>query len=234
MTEESPAGGDRLAALEAALGHRFRDRALLETALVHSSRGGRGADRRFDRLEFLGDRVLALVVAELLLERFPEESEGELARRFARLVSAELLAALADEIDLARHLAFGHGQAKDLLANRAVLADAFEAVLAALHRDGGIDAARVFLARVYAVRLADAPEPPEDPKNTLQEWALARGLGLPVYRDLERSGPEHALRFRVEVEAGGHQAAGEGGSKRAAERGAAAALLARLAAESGR
>ena len=220
MTDAAP-GAARLDALERALGHRFVDRALLHDALAHSSRGGGG----FDRLEFLGDRVLALVVAELLLERFPDENEGEIARRFARLVSAPVLTELAGAIGLAAHLEVGAGQERALRGNPAVLADAFEAVLGALHRDGGLDAARGFLRRIYAGRL-DAAEAPNDPKNALQEWTMARGLGLPNYRTLEQGGPSHAPRFTVEVAAAGGTASATAGSKREAERRAAAALLA--------
>ncbi len=226
MTEPLPE--PEVTALEAALGHRFADRALLESALAHSSLGGRGRPRGFDRLEFLGDRVLGLVVADLLLSGFPDEREGELGRRFAVLVSAPTLAALGAALDLGRHLSLGRGQERELRASPAVLADAFEAVLGALYRDGGLAAARGFLARVYADRLASEPTPPRDPKNALQEWTMARGLGIPGYRLVERSGSEHAPRFRVEASAHGRNATGEGGSKQAAERAAAEALFAAL------
>jgi ribonuclease III len=216
------------AALEAQLEHRFRDAALLDVALTHSSLAtGRGQRRfGFDRMEFLGDRVLALVVAELLVEAFPEENEGDLGRRFAALVSAPSLAEIADELDLARHLRVAPSEMQaDGQRSRSVLADAFEAVLGALFRDGGYAAAERFLRRVFVPRILARQAPPRDPKTTLQELAQGRGASLPVYRVLASGGPAHEPHFTIEVEAMGRRASGEGSSKRLAERAAAQALL---------
>ena len=145
-----------LAGLEAALGHRFDDPAILVSALAHSSLGGRPTDsNRFDRLEFLGDRVIGLVVAELLLARYPEDAEGDIARRHARLVNRDSLARLARAIDLGRYLQLSPGEAQSGgRDNPAVLADAFEAVTAALYRDGGMAPARTFLAARFAPLVA--------------------------------------------------------------------------------
>lgn len=229
MSESRPS--DR--ALEDALGHRFADPALLAAALTHSSVGpavrrkGAGA---FERLEFLGDRVLGLVVADLLLERFPRESEGDLARRHAALVQRDALAEVARRLDLGSHLRLSKSEAdsggRD---NPAVLADAMEAVIAALFRDGGFQVAASFVRRAFLPLLEATLAPPRDPKTALQEWAQARGLPLPSYVMQSCSGPAHAPTFVVEVRVKDHApATGEGTSKRLAERTAAAILLQRL------
>lgn len=214
-------------ALEALLGHRFRDAALLETALTHSSLAPR-RERRFgfDRMEFLGDRVLALVIADLLVSTHPEESEGDLGRRFATLVSAPSLAEIADELGLARHLRVAASESEvDGQRRRSVMADAFEALLGALYRDGGLAPAERFLRTVFVPRVEAMLAPPRDPKTRLQERAQGRGDSLPVYRLLSSQGPAHEPHFTVEVETMGRRATGEGKSKRLAERAAAQALL---------
>jgi ribonuclease III len=220
-----------LTTLEAVLGWRFRDRAVLLSALTHSSIVGRaaGADR-FDRLEFLGDRVIGLVVAELLLQRYPDDGEGDIARRHARLVNRDSLARLARTIDLGRHLQLSPGEAQSGgRDNPAVLADAFEAVIAALYRDGGIDAARAFLVPQFEALVTEVAVPPRDAKTALQEWAQGRGLPLPTYRRLGMTGPAHRPLISVEVQIDGlPPETAEGPSRRVAEQAAAAALLARV------
>jgi ribonuclease-3 len=218
----------RFSDLEAILGHSFADRAVLEIALDRTALGRGGAESH-ERLEFLGDRVLALVVADRLLATFPREPEGALARRLAALVSRDSLAAAARAIGLARFLTYMRGEAETGAAdNPNVLADAFEAVIAALYRDGGLAAASAFVARHLPVDAAAAA--PRDAKSALQEWALARGARLPVYRTVATEGPDHARRFTVTVTVEGHEpATAEGTSKRGAEAAAAQALLRRLA-----
>ncbi len=214
-------------ALEALLGHRFRDAGLLEMALTHSSLAPR-RERRFgfDRMEFLGDRVLALVVADLLVSAHPEESEGDLGRRFALLVSATSLAEIADGLGLARHLRVSASESQvDGQRRGSVMADAFEALLGALYRDGGLVPAERFLRTVFAPRVEAMRAPPRDPKTLLQERAQAHGGSLPVYRLLSSQGPAHEPHFVVEVETLRRRATGEGSSKRSAERAAAQALL---------
>ncbi len=217
--------------LETILGHRFRDRSVLRAALSHSSlaRRGLGRSEGFDRLEFLGDRVVGLVLADLLLVRHPEDGEGDIARRHARLVNRDSLARIARDIELGRFLRLSTGEIQAGGSdNPAVLADAFEAVIAALYRDGGLEAARAFLTARFAALLDEVAVPPRDAKTALQEWAQARGLSLPVYRLLKMSGPAHKPRIAVEVQIEGlAPEAAEGSSKRAAEQAAAAALLAR-------
>jgi ribonuclease-3 len=233
----------RQSELEARLGHRFKEGAQLQRALTHSSalarsKGGRGS---YERLEFLGDRVLGLVVADLLLRRFPEESEGELAKRFAYLVSGEILARVAREIDLGPYIAFSRGEADSGGSdNPAILADVMEAVIAALYRDGGLEAARGFIEPRWKPVIEADHKPPREPKTALQEWAQGRGLALPKYVEVEREGPAHDPRFTIEVrlesKRGPRSARGEGRSKRQAEQEAAQALLRELdgAAEGGK
>jgi ribonuclease-3 len=218
---------------EAILGHEFKRPALLKEALTHSSlvhRQGRKQGSN-ERLEFIGDRVLGLAMAEWLAERFPNEQEGDLGPRLAHLVSQPVLAKVADTIGLAEALSVGRGEAKSGLAKRAaVLADALEAALGALYLDGGLDVARNFVRAAWHDAMVSQIEPPKDAKTALQHWALKRGLGLPAYEVTGRSGPEHAPKFTVTVFVGETDGSGTGGSKRAAEQLAAEALLVRLAA----
>jgi ribonuclease-3 len=225
-----PAPGEAaLAAAEEALGHRFRDRALLAQALCHSG-VMQGRDRGLasnERLEFVGDRVLGLVVAEWLIERFPEEREGALGRRLGHIVAEPTLAAVAARIGLGALLAVAPSDDRaGVRARPAVLADALEAALGALYLDGGLEPARGFVRRAFAEALAG--EAPRDPKSALQEWTLGRGLGLPEYRVVATAGPSHAPTFRVAVACAGRTAEAEAGVKQAAEKAAAAALLALL------
>jgi len=216
------------ASVEAMLGHRFAEAALLETALTHPSLRGQAGREPFERLEFLGDRVLGLVVADRLLTAFPEDEEGRLARRLALLVSEGVLAEIAAEIGLGAHLRMSPGeQSSGGRSNPSVLADALEAVIAALYRDGGLEAARGFVERVYGERILATDPPPRDAKTALQEWAQGRGLPLPVYRTVSTAGPPHRPVFEIEVSVAGlGTARGSGTAKRAAEQEAARSLMA--------
>lgn len=231
MSKARSAPSGSLEGFEATLGYRFADPELLRAALRHSSLApaarGRKHREHFERLEFLGDRVVGLAVADLLLERFPEETEGDLARRHAALVSRDSLAALAEGIGLGAQLHLTRGEEETGGRSKpTVLADALEAVVGAIFRDGGLAPARAFVARLFEAKL-DAPDrPPRDPKTALQEWAQGRGLPLPRYRTVSAEGPAHQPRFKVEVSVAGEPPAqAEGASKQAAERAAAAALL---------
>jgi ribonuclease-3 len=224
------------------LGHEFARPELLTEALTHPSalampgkgrrRGRRGsAPPNYERLEFLGDRVLGLVVADLLWRRFADEPEGHLTRRLTQLVRREALARVAGEIGLGRHLRLSPAEAAAGAArNPGILADVVEAVIAAIYLDGGLDAAFAFVERHWAPLIAELEAaPPRDPKTTLQEWAQGRGLGLPDYRLVETSGPDHARHFTVAVLVKGQaEASATARSKRAAETAAAAILLERL------
>ena len=216
-----------LGSLEEKLGHRFSDRALLERALTHASATPSLSN---ERLEFLGDRVLGLVVAETLHARYPEASEGALTVRFHALVRAETCARVGEAIDLPLHikLAGGFDSAR---ARAAILSDVCEAVIAALYLDGGMAAARSFIERHWAGMFDDSGQGAEmrDAKTRLQEWAQGRGLPAPGYREIARSGPAHAPCFTIEASVEGEAPErGEGGSKREAEQEAAAKLLARV------
>ena len=231
MTGAAP-GDPRV--LTRALGHQFQNSDLLREALTHPSVAteDRGAARfGYERLEFLGDRVLALVIAEWLLERFPDEAEGALARRHAALVCRETVAQAADRVGLGPHLLLSAGEeAIGGRANAALLGDACEAVIGALHVDGGLGAARSFIRRAWAEAVESDIRPPQDSKTALQEWVQARGLPLPAYEEVSRSGPDHAPVFTISVTVRGEPpAVAIGPSKRVAEREAAAALLERLA-----
>ncbi len=217
---------------EAILGHVFQRPELLAEALTHRSAAqGRGRGRASnERLEFIGDRVLGLAMAEWLIERFPREQEGELGRRLAYLVSQPVLAGVAETIGLAAALSVSPGEARAGVAKRAtVLADALEAALGALYMDGGLGVARDFVRRAWNEAMTVQAEPPKDAKTTLQEWAQKRGLDLPVYVITDRSGPPHAPEFVVTVTVGSTEASGTAGNRRAAEQLAAEALLVRLA-----
>jgi ribonuclease III len=235
----APAPPDRLSgapapdleALEERIGHRFADRALLRQALTHASVAGRGkhAPPTNERLEFLGDRVLGLVIATLLLDRFPRDSEGPLTRRHAALVRRETLAEIAGELDLGAWLDLARSEEAGGRTKPAILADALEALIGALYLDAGLAAAEGFIARHWTERLRTTTAPPRDAKSALQEWAQARGLPLPVYEVVESGGPAHAPAFVVRARlADGPGASAAAASKRAAEQAAAALLLASL------
>ena len=216
---------------ETILGHAFKRPDLLQEALTHRSAAqGKGRRRASnERLEFIGDRVLGLAMAEWLAERFPNEQEGELGRRLAYLVSQPVLATVAETAGLAAALSVSPGEAKAGVAKRAtVLADALEAALGALYLDGGLAPARDFIRRAWNEAMVEQADPPKDAKTALQEWAQKRGKDLPVYEVTGRSGPPHAPAFVVTVTVGTFDADGNGGSKRAAEQRAAETLLTRL------
>lgn len=227
ITASSPSSTDT-SALEARLGHAFTDQSLLEQALTHASANSAGSN---ERLEFLGDRVLGLVVAEKLHHLYPSDPEGMLALKLNALVRKEACAAAAEAADLSEHLILANSEIGSGGRKKAViLAGACEAVIAALYLDGGLDAARQFIERYWLEAFAGLRSDMRDAKTSLQEWAQARsGRAAPVYRLSRREGPDHAPRFVVEVRVDGEaEAAGEGGSKREAEQAAAAAMLARL------
>ncbi len=229
--------GDSPERLQDKLDYRFSRPELLDEALCHSSLAMTQAEPTpsNERLEFLGDRVLGVVVAQLLFERFPGENEGALARRHAELVRKETLARVAESLDLGLHLRIARSEEETGgRSNPAILADACEAVIAALYLDGGFDAAARFVRGRWAPLMEEDLTPPKDAKTALQEWAQGRGMPLPDYRETGREGPPHAPTFRIEVSLPGEESAvAEGGSKRAAEQAAAQLLLERLEARYG-
>lgn len=221
-----------LKALERRIGYEFADRNLIRRALTHSSAVEQGRDvdmANYQRLEFLGDRVLALVIADMLIAAFPEADEGELATRLTGLVRNESCAEVARALDLGAAVRLGAGEAQSGGRHKAaLLGDVCEAVIGAIYLDGGIDAARRFIDTNWRARMLDWSGPLRDAKTTLQEWAQGRGLPPPRYRIAERRGPHHAPHFVVEVVVEGAEATrGDGRSKRQAEQKAAGAMLVR-------
>ncbi len=216
--------------LEKKLGHRFKDSSLIERALTHASvRGGKADRGDNERLEFIGDRVLGLAIAEVLSAQHPDATEGELARRYNRLVRGEACARVARSIDLGQHLILSESEADSGGREKAtILADAVEAVLGAVFLDAGFDKSRTVVHRLWQEQSDNVPEVTVDAKSLLQEWAQGQGFSLPKYTVVARQGPDHAPHFTAEVLiAGKAPARGEGASKRIAEQAAARALLKR-------
>lgn len=202
---------------------------LLDEALTHPSAASQ-ARPDYERLEFLGDRVLNLVIAETLLARHPGDREGQLALRLNALVRRETVAAVATEIGLGAHLNLARSEAGAGGRKRdTILCDAMEAVIAAVYLEHGIEGARGVVERLWQPRLDDQPVAPQDAKTALQEWAQARGLRPPAYVEIARAGPDHAPVFTIaaRLETADEERA-SAGSKRQAEQAAAAALLDRL------
>ena len=212
--------------LQQRIGHRFADPALMERALTHRSFG---ADHN-ERLEFLGDAVLSLVVSSLLFDRLGNSDEGDLTRVRAHLVREDSLYRAALQLGLPEVLRLGEGEARGGGAMRSsILADALEALIGALYLDGGIDEAVAFVRRAWGDRVSTRDKAPKHPKSQLQEWAAANEKKPPEYRLAGRSGPHHAPTFIVEVEIKGvGSAQAEGSSKQVAETEAAARLLEQL------
>ena len=216
------------ARLEAALGYRFADPALLATALTHmSAEESRLAS--YQRLEFLGDRVLGLSVADLLFRQFPQSEEGNLSRRLADLVRKETCAEVAQSWNLGQFMRLGEGEILGgARKNKAILADACEAIIGAVFIDGGYDAARALVERAFGERMLKPVRPLRDAKTALQEWAQGRGYPTPTYSERGRSGPDHAPVFVVAARITGlADAEARGPSKRLAEQAAAETFLKR-------
>jgi len=213
------------------IAYKFKDAALLEQALTHISAltGQRNRAGSYQRLEFLGDHVLGLVISDMLFGAFPKADEGELSRRLADLVRKEACADVARAIDLGEAIRLGASENNAGGRNRtAILADVCEALIGAVFIDGGYKAASEVIGRLWEQRMRAPARPLRDSKTILQEWAQARGLPTPNYREVERKGPDHNPEFRVTVELPDRAPAeGLGRSKRAAEQAAAAAMLTR-------
>jgi len=218
-------------ALEDRIGYRFSDGTLLDCALTHISalKGARNRAGSYQRLEFLGDHVLGLVVSDMLYRSYPKADEGELSRRLADLVRKETCAEIARAIELGPAIRVGSSEANAGARTRlAILADVCEAVIGAVYLDGGYKAAVELVERLWQQRMQATVQPLRDPKTVLQEWAQARGLPTPAYREIARSGPDHDPEFRVAVQLPAFAPAeGSGRSKRAAEQAAASAMLVR-------
>lgn len=217
-----------LGALEARIGHHFAARALIAAALTHVSASPGAKRENYQRLEFLGDRVLGVVVASMLYEAFPQADEGELSRRLADLVRKESCAEVALEWGAQAFARTGEGEKQGSNLNTAILGDICESIIGAVFLDGGYDAARTVVSRAFEPRMRAPRGALRDPKTALQEWAQARGLPPPLYRETARSGPDHAPQFTVCVELPGFPAAeAVGPAKRFAEQAAANAFMER-------
>lgn len=219
-----------LAALETRLGHKFRDADLLARAMTHvSAPASSGVDRAqsYQRLEFLGDRVLGLMVAGMLYEAYPQATEGELSMRLAKLVRRETCAAVALEWDVGPHVVMGQGEARAGGRKKAaILSDICESLIGAVFVDAGYEAAKALVERSWRTRMDADIEPERDAKTAVQEWAQARALPAPKYAEVARSGPAHQPHFIMQVELDGFEPTrGEASSKRAAEQAAAQAFL---------
>jgi ribonuclease III len=218
--------------LQERLRYHFTKTALLDQALTHVSAlsGPQSESPHYQRLEFLGDRVLGLIIADLLYRTFPDESEGNLSRRLGALVRRETCADIAREWELAAHLRVGQAERRSGLRNReAILADVCEAVIAAIWLDGGFEAAKSVVEKSFGPRVLQEDGAVRDAKSSLQEWALGLGLGTPDYVSVSRLGPDHKPVFKISVSVKGYENAfGEGPSKRVAEQNAARAFMARL------
>ena len=215
-----------LTAFSQRLGHRFASPDLLVRSLTHASISSATRPDN-QRLEFLGDRVLNLIIAEALFQQDPEASEGQLAPRYNTLIRKETCAEIAREIDLGAVMKLGRSEMKTGGRKKvAMLGDAMEAVIAAIYLDAGLEAARSVVLTLWGARIETVETDARDPKSALQEWAQARGLAPPDYIEVARTGPDHAPLFTIEVSlASGETARAQAASKRNAERDAANALL---------
>jgi ribonuclease-3 len=220
--------------LEKTLGYTFKRQELLREALTHPSIDASGSNdenrRNYQRLEFLGDRVLGLIIAHMLLSAFPNEGEGDIAKRHTVLVQAKALFEVANQMDLGKYLTLSLGEHKSGGRHKmAVLSDATEAVIGAIYLDGGLDAARNFIDKYWGKTLNSYEKPPTDAKTELQEWAQARSLPLPHYVLLERSGTDHEPVFEMEVRIKDlDPQVGIANSKRKSQKRAAEAMLAHI------
>lgn len=225
--------------LQKRIGYTFKDIQFLRTAVTHASalpnRIQKNSDHHhyyYEQLEFLGDRVLGLAVAHLIYDTFPSESEGDWAKRHAEAVRESTLAGIAEKLDLGGDMVLSSGEQRSGgRKKKAILADVLEAVIAAIYLDGGYRKARKFIEAHWRDLILRAPRPPEDPKTKLQEWLQAQGMGLPEYRLVARSGPDHAPEFKVALAVSGmKEVCVTGESKRKAEKKAAQMMLEQIAA----
>ncbi len=224
----NPPVAEILDRLQKVLEYKFKNEDLLQESLTHPSTDAHLADNRnYERLEFLGDRVLGLIVADMLVYSFPDEAEGDLAKRHTALVQTKMLAEIAREIKLGEFLSLSIGEHKSGGRHKStVLADAMEAVIGALYLDGGLEAAKVFLKRFWQDKMMSYEIPPMDAKTELQEWVQKQGLPLPQYVLLERRGPDHDPEFEMEVRVKGQDnKVGTSNSKQNAQKYAAQAML---------
>lgn len=213
--------------LEQELDHTFKNQSLIKDALTHSSTGNA---TNYERLEFLGDRVLGLVIAEILFEKFPNEPEGDLAKRLSALAQGSFIAKIAAEIKLGSYVSFSEGErAAGGAENENILADVFESVIGAMYLDAGLEECRRVIEKLWGDHFFNMKEPPLHPKTALQEWAQSQGIALPAYEIIAQSGPDHAPLFDVRLTIEGHDPlVVQGRSRQEAEKHAAMKFLKKI------
>ena len=218
---------DLIQKLQADCLYQFKNPQLLQRALTHSSADG---VENYERLEFLGDRVVGLAIAETLFKKFPDESEGKLAKRHASLVQGEMLAVIAQKIDLGAILQLSDAEhAAGGAENDNILADVLEALIGAIYIDANMAACKKTIDHLWEGLIDTMTEPPRDPKTALQEWAQAKALPLPAYDIVGKDGPDHAPIFEISVTVQGFAPCiAKGSSRRKAEKEAASMLLKEL------
>ncbi|MEQ1782340.1 MAG: ribonuclease III [Hyphomonadaceae bacterium] len=217
--------------MQAVLGHKFKDETLLDRAMTHrSATQGKAAEWSNERLEFLGDRILGLVMVETLMERFPKQREGELAPRLNAMVSRETCAIVGADLGLGQYLIVDRSERSTGGPEKpSLLANAVEAVIGAIYTDAGLEKARKIILKQWRGLLQASTDMARDPKSALQEWAQGFGMAAPSYHHVSREGPDHAPVFTVAVEIDGRDPVeGVGNSKQVAEREAARAMLAAI------
>lgn len=211
--------------IEKILSVKFNNKKLIEQALTHPSFSKTGAD--YERMEFLGDHVLGLVISEILYNKFPNENEGQLTKRLAGLICGETLVKIARKLKLGEHLKMAHAEVQSGgRENKSALENAMEAVIGAIYLDQGLEVAREFITRSWSDIVEEMVLPPKDAKSSLQEWAQGRALPLPEYEVIATTGPSHAPVFEVQVSVLTlPPKTGKGSSKRIAEQEAAKEVL---------
>lgn len=216
-------------AIAALLGYTFRNRDLLKAALTHGSGRKGKTNTTYQRLEFLGDRVLGLVIAEELYVRNPRKAEGALAQNFSVLVRAEACADAARDLGISEHIRVGQKEkAQGMATQTVILGDVMESILGAMYLDGGLEPARALIMRLWDERLSSRSKLVKDAKSFLQEWALAQGKAIPAYRIVSRDGPDHSPNFTIAVTVDGFaEAIASAQSKRNGEQLAAELFLRR-------
>lgn len=220
--------------IEKILGYCFKNSLLLEEALTHPSVSREhpelGHVFNYERLEFLGDAVLGLVIAECLLDKYPEEKEGALAKRQAGLVKGESVASIAERLDIGQHINMTPGEeSMGGRKNKNNIENALEALIGAIYQDSGLEPAKSFILEHWSGLIDEMIEPPKDPKTALQEWAQGKGLPIPLYKTVDTAGPSHAPSFTVEVIVEGVEVVqSSGDSKKKAEKEAASILLEKI------
>jgi len=221
---------EQLLTLEREIGYQFTNMHWLELALTHPSVNLHDADaENYERLEFLGDRVLGLVIATMVFDQFPDEDEGALARRHAGLVCGATLAKVAEGLKFGSYVTLTRGEAEQGgRDNSSTLENVCEALIGAIYKDGGFAVASDFITRHWQGLLQEVTSPPIDPKTRLQEWAQGQGHSLPKYKEISREGPAHAPEFVIRVSVGKHSAEATASNKKEAQKLAAEVLYERI------